>query len=132
MTPKAIGSPNSSSWLMRTAATGSTLFPGIRMGRANRSRWRTLYFVVASLPGCACTSFEEMDVTDERELGGTSLNAEIQDALDAFADATGREGVCVPEVQVVAADDARLEDHGGAYLGRRQPILISAGVLNAG
>ena len=94
-----------------------------------RRRARALGALGLSLAGChRCPSFSEMSVVDPDGLASGWELDQFTSALADFASATGREGVCVPEIQVVSKNDPLLEEHfDGMYLGEGEPIRVAAG-----
>lgn len=57
--------------------------------------------ILLILLACSCPSFEEMEVRDPDDLVDETVIGEIRTAISDFAAETGREGVCVPAVDVV-------------------------------
>ncbi len=80
--------------------------------------------LLALVVACACPSFEEMEVRGE---GDAEADARVADALADFAAWTGREGVCVPGVNVEAVVRVRGVEVDGAYAGPHGWIAVSAG-----
>lgn len=82
-----------------------------------------------TLLACACPSFEEMSVTDPD--GATEADRSlVQEVIDGFAAATGRDGVCVPAVELRAGEDPRLAGIDGLYRGPHDTILVEQGQRN--
>ena len=93
-----------------------------------RSYHRGCYGVpvlLARLLGCACSSFDEMEVEDRDGAEEGVLNA-VRDAITTFAAETGRDGVCVPTVSVrddVTYGDVEVQ---GQYRGPHASILVDS------
>lgn len=66
------------------------------------------------LAACGCPSFEEMEVTGTQDM---ELQGRLEAAIDDFAAWTGREGVCVPGIEVQPALWVAGEEVGAAYAG---------------
>jgi hypothetical protein len=80
------------------------------------------------MAGCGCPSFGDTEVTDPNDLASRDFLAEIRAGIADLAAWTGRDGVCVSELSVVAADDSRLEDtYVGRYFHSSGHVIISAG-----
>lgn len=73
-----------------------------------------------------CVPFEEMTVADPDDLDEGGIAAEIEGAIADFALWTGRGGVCVPGVTLVADVPEDDPDHRkvGSYRGRHDPMLV--------
>lgn len=82
-----------------------------------------------TLLACArCPTFGEMTVTDPEGVATDDVLAEINQALADFEAWTGRDGVCVPGIEV--QQDIPVEsgsDVAGLYRGEDDPILIQSG-----
>ncbi|MCK6502828.1 hypothetical protein L6R53_05425 [Myxococcota bacterium] len=79
--------------------------------------------LVLAMLGCRrdCATFDDMTVADPEGLLVPSSRWGIEQALVDFATWTGRDGVCVPGIEVV---DDREEWWGGLYRGPGRPILV--------
>lgn len=76
-----------------------------------------------------CPTFAEMEVVDVSGAGTAAELDLIEQIVAEFASSTGRVGVCVPEIQLVAeADDPRLSELNGFYLEPHEAISIQAGL----
>lgn len=78
------------------------------------------------LVACACPTFDEMEVVDPEGLSDAAFDAAIAAAIADFAAWTGREGVCVPGVEVVEELRRNGEQVAGRYPGPHQRIEIAA------
>lgn len=80
------------------------------------------------LLACApCPRFEEMTVSDRDGVASATMLADIDQAISDFADATGRDGVCIAEVRAqenvrVAFNDAAV----GKCSAERRAISVEA------
>jgi hypothetical protein len=83
--------------------------------------------ILLALVGCGCPSFDETEVTDPDGVADEGFLSAIKDRIAAFAEWTGRDGVCVPEVRVLPEVHARGEEVGGKYSPITHLIEISAG-----
>lgn len=83
------------------------------------------------LLGCApCPTFGDMTVEDPDDLASDNMLADIDAALSDFAAWTGRDGVCVPRIEVQEDVDVERDPYHnavGVYQGEHSPILIEAG-----
>jgi hypothetical protein len=81
-----------------------------------------------TLHACTCPRFDEMEVVGD----DSDVVLRVEQALGDFAAWTGREGVCVPEIQIVddieepAEADPEVVFVGGAYAGPHMPIRVVA------
>lgn len=75
-----------------------------------------------------CVAFEDMTVFDPDDLAGADMTTEIEAAIMDFAAWTGREGVCVPGVEIVAdvPEDDPDNPKVGTYEGPHDRILVQA------
>ena len=80
---------------------------------------------LALLCACTCPTFADMGVDDPDRVASNSTKSWIASGIKDFARWTGREGVCVPSVQLVDDEES---DHGGLYQGAHQPILVQAAI----
>lgn len=85
--------------------------------------------VLLSLLACArCPTFAEMAVEDPDGVATDDMLTEITTAVTDFAAWTGREGACVPSVEVRADVPEQEPDSDvvGLYQGDHHPILVQA------
>ncbi|CAN0453397.1 unnamed protein product, partial [Ectocarpus fasciculatus] len=76
------------------------------------------------MAGCGCPDFDEMVVEQQAESLVWPLQ-NVADTVDEFAAWTGRDGVCVPGIEVVQELDSQ-----GVYRGPMRKIIVRAGAVD--
>lgn len=69
-----------------------------------------------------------MQVTDPDGVAASGEVDLVESVIENFRDASGRVGVCVPEVQIVPEGDPHLSEFVGAYTSPHQPIYVQTGL----
>ncbi len=83
--------------------------------------------LLSLLAGCGCPTFADMEVRDPAGLGDAALDEAIVAGIADFAAWTGREGVCVPAVEVREDVLPAVSSAVGRYRGPKRPILVEPG-----